>query len=156
MWKSHWGLSTEPFAEAASPYVSLPSHDEAIARLAQTIASAGRRAFLAGEAGLGKSVVLRRAFDETRDPRRRFVQLSCPPDGTLLAAMLAEHLAQRVGLEPSRLAAWRALERAIRLASIQGIHLVIGIDDCESASARSARHRIDREPGTGRGTQELP
>ena len=31
VWMPHWGLSRDPFAETDSPYVSLPSHDEAVA-----------------------------------------------------------------------------------------------------------------------------
>jgi general secretion pathway protein A len=135
VWKSHWRLERDPFSEHGAAYVSLPSHDDAVARLVYAIESAERRALLAADAGLGKSTVLRRAFDDTRGPRRRLALLTCPREGTFLVAMLAERLAERVGLEPTRLAAWRALERAIRLASIQGIHVVIGIDNCEAADA---------------------
>jgi type II secretory pathway predicted ATPase ExeA len=139
VWKSHWKLDRDPFAESAGPYVSLPSHDEAVARLVHAIESGERRAFLTAHAGLGKSMVLGRAFDEARNPGRRFARLTCAPDVTLLVAMLAERLGERVAREPSRLAAWRALERAVRLASIQGIHLVIGIDNCETAGAELHR-----------------
>jgi type II secretory pathway predicted ATPase ExeA len=106
-----------------------------VARLIRTIESAERRACVTAEAGVGKTAVLRRAFDEARDPRRRFVLLPCPPEGTLLVAMLAERLGERVPREPTRLAAWRALERAVRLAAIQAIHVVIGIDNFESADS---------------------
>ena len=112
------------------------------ARLVHTIESADRMAFLLADAGLGKSTVLRRAFDETRDLRRRFVLVSCPRDETLLVAMLAERLGERLGREPSRLASWRALERAVRIAAIQGIQIVIGIDDCERATG-SVRRDIE-------------
>ena len=101
MWKSHWGFEREPFAESGSPYVSLPSHDEAVARLAHAIESGERRAWLTAEAGLGKSTVLRQAFEETRDPHRRFVILSCPREGTLLWAMLAERWASAFSREPA-------------------------------------------------------
>ena len=66
MWMRHWGLERDPFAEPGSPYVSLPSHDEAVARLVHAIETSQRRAVLTAPAGLGKTAVLRR-----RLPRRR-------------------------------------------------------------------------------------
>jgi type II secretory pathway predicted ATPase ExeA len=139
MWKSHWDLAKDPFAEGGPAYVSLPSHDEAIARLVHAIESSERRAVLMASAGLGKTTVLHRAFNEARRPGRRFAFVNCPREGTLLVAVLAERLAERLGREPSRLAAWRALERAVRLATIQAIHVVIGIDNCESANTETRR-----------------
>jgi type II secretory pathway predicted ATPase ExeA len=131
VWMSHWGLSRDPFAESDSPYVSLPSHDEAVARLLFSIETSQRRATLAGPAGLGKSAVLRQARFESRSPRRRFASIVCPRDRELLFASLAECLGQRVGREPSRLGSWRALERGVRLASLEGCQLVLAIDDCD-------------------------
>ena len=63
MWMPHWGLSRDPFAELESPYVSLPSHDEAVARpclRGRNCASSGL--VLAAPAGLGKTAVLRKAL----------------------------------------------------------------------------------------------
>ena len=107
MWMSHWGLSRDPFAESDSPYVSLPSHDEAVARLLFSIETSQRRAILAGPAGLGKSAVLRKARFESRSPRRRFASIVCPRDRELLFTSLAECLGQRCGsrAEPARLLA---------------------------------------------------
>src|SRR5262249_1972975 len=78
-------------------------------------------------------------FDQAHDPKRRFVLLPCPREGSLLLAMLAERLGERALREPTRLAAWRALERAVRVASIQAIQIVIGIDNFESANAELRR-----------------
>ena len=58
VWMPHWGLSRDPFAEIESPYVSLPSHDEAVARLVFAVETAQRRAVFAAPAGLGKTAVL--------------------------------------------------------------------------------------------------
>ena len=143
MWMPHWGLSRDPFAEIESPYVSLPSHDEAVARLVFAIESGQRRAVFAAPAGLGKTAVLRRAVAEVRDPRRRLASVSCPHDGTLLFTLLAERLGQRVGREPSRLGAWRALERATRLASLQGYQVVLIIDDCDDQVDAAVRRDVD-------------
>jgi type II secretory pathway predicted ATPase ExeA len=138
-WKLYWGFDRAPFAEHDSPYVPLPTHDEAALRLVDCVESGQRSAYLTADAGLGKTTVLRRVLVETRNVRRRAVLVSCRREADLLLAALADRLGERVGREPTRLACWRAIERAFRLASIQGIHLVIGIDDCESASAHVRR-----------------
>lgn len=140
MWTSHWGLTRDPFTETESPYVSLPSHDEAVARLVFAVESQQRQAVLAAPVGLGKTAVLRKAVGSLIDPRRRVISVSCPRDGTLLLALMAERLGQRVGREPSRLRAWRALERSIRVAALHGDQVVVIIEDCaERASAGVAR-----------------
>jgi type II secretory pathway predicted ATPase ExeA len=143
VWISHWGLSRDPFAESDSSYVSLPSHDEAVARLMFSIETSQRRVILAGLAGLGKSTVLRKARFESRSPRRRFASIVCPRDGALLFTSIAECLGQRVGREPSRLGSWRALERAVRLASLEGCQLVLAIDDCDDQVDATVRRDLE-------------
>jgi type II secretory pathway predicted ATPase ExeA len=143
VWMPHWGLSRVPFAELDSPYVSLPSHDKAVARLVFAVETSQRWTVLAGPSGLGKTVVVRRALAQTSSPRRRFALVSCPADGTLLLTLLAERLGQRVGREPSRLAAWRALERAVRLATLTSFQVVIVIDDCDDRIDETTRRELD-------------
>ena len=85
--------SRDPFAETESPYVSLPSHDEAVARLVFAIETAQRRAVLAAPGGLGKTAVLRKARQGAASIRGvEFISVSCPRDGTLLFTLLAERL----------------------------------------------------------------
>jgi type II secretory pathway predicted ATPase ExeA len=143
MWMSHWGLVRDPFAECGSLYVPLPSHDEAVARLVFAVETSQRRVAFAGAPGLGKTTVLRKALSEAASPRRRFALVSYPPDVTLLFTLLAERLGQRVSRAPSRLEAWRALERAVRLASLQGFQVVMAIDDCGERSSESTRDDVD-------------
>ncbi len=145
MWTDHWGLSRDPFAEQDSSYVPLRSHQESVARLVHTIETCGRRCVLLAEAGLGKSRVLRRAILEARDPRRRFVAIACPPDGTLLFAKLAERLGDRAlrHREHDRLAAWRALERSIRATAFGKTHIVLAIDDCHQLTTQTVRSDLD-------------
>jgi type II secretory pathway predicted ATPase ExeA len=133
-WQSYWGFDRTPFVQHDPPYVSLPSHDETARVLADCVQTGQRGALLTAEAGLGKTTVLRRVLAEARNPRRRCVLVSCPREGGLLPGLLAERLGERVGREPGRLACWRAIERALRLTSIVGYHVVIGIDDCQNAS----------------------
>jgi type II secretory pathway predicted ATPase ExeA len=140
---AHWGLERDPFSEFDSTYVSLPSHDEAVARLSFAVETSKRWVVFAAPPGLGKTVVMRKARAETHSLRRRFVSVSCPHDGTLLFALLAERLDQRVGREPSRLGAWRALERGVRLASLQSIQIVIAVDDCDDKVDAVARRDLE-------------
>jgi type II secretory pathway predicted ATPase ExeA len=86
---------------------------------------------------------LRKAFKELAGPRRRIVAVSCPRDGALLFTLLAERLGQRVGREPTRLAAWRALERAIRVASLQGEQVVVIVEDCDEQVDATVRNDLD-------------
>jgi type II secretory pathway predicted ATPase ExeA len=143
LWIGHWGLERDPFAEPDSPYVSLPSHDEAVARLVHIIETSQRCALVTAATGLGKTTVLRRAFVETQAPRRRFAAVSCPPDVTLLFALLAERLGERIGREPDRLGSWRALERAIRVATLEACQIILAIDDCDHRGARAVRRELD-------------
>ncbi len=143
MWMLHWGLSRDPFSENESPYVPSPSHHEAVARVVFAVETAQRRAVLSAPAGMGKTVVLHKAVSDLLNPRRRFAAVNCPHDGTLLFALLAERLCQRVGREPSRLGAWRALERAIRLAALQGDQVVLIVDDCDDRLDATVRRDLD-------------
>jgi hypothetical protein len=110
VWKSHWKLTREPFP-GGLPYVSNRSHDEAVARLVDTIETGGRRATVRAAAGLGKSSVLMRALAVTRGPSRRQARSSAHPDGASLFVGLAEGLGLRVA---PGLGAFRLLEGASR------------------------------------------
>ncbi len=149
-WKSYWGIDRTPFVEHDPPYVSLPAHDEAARLLSECVRSGGRGAELVAEAGLGKTTLLRRVFAEVRSPRRRCILMSCPREADLLPGLLAERLGERLGREPGRLACWRAVERALRLMSILGTHIVIGFDDCQNATP-TVRRDIAVLTGLGTG-----
>jgi type II secretory pathway predicted ATPase ExeA len=139
----YWGLQKNPFAELDSPYVALPSHDEAVARLTHGIESLLPRVALIAPAGLGKSVVLRQAFRQVRDPVRRLVTLSARSGASDWVATLAERLGQRLGPEPDRLLAWRALERALRVTSLNGFQVVIAMEDSNAEFAERAELDLD-------------
>jgi type II secretory pathway predicted ATPase ExeA len=143
VWKSHWGLARDPFDEIESPYVSLPSHDEAVARIAFAVETARSRVVLAAPGGMGKSSVLRKSLGELLRPRRRFVAVSCPREGTLLFTLLAERLGQRTGREPTRVGSWRTLERAFRVASLQSEQVVVIVEDCDEQVDAAVRGDLD-------------
>lgn len=149
MWLRHWGLARDPFGTdprrlPASSYVATPGHDEAVARLAHTIDSAGRTARLVAGSGLGKTVVLDRALAAARSPTRRIARANGPIDGASLFATLAEGLGARVSADAGRASAWKALVDAARLCRYQGFHLVLAVDGCEMLSAPGDRLDLDR------------
>ena len=139
----HWGLEQNPFTGRDSTYVSLPSHDEAVARLVYAIESSQPRAILVAPAGSGKSAVLRQAFRQARSPHRRLVSVNDPGNGDLLLAILAERLGRPPGREPSRLIAWRALERSLRVFSLEGVQVVLAIDDCNRTPGAAGSFQVD-------------
>jgi type II secretory pathway predicted ATPase ExeA len=143
MWMQHWNLTRDPFSEHVSPYVALPTYDEAVAKLAFAVETAQPRVILAAPAGLGKTVVVRRAIAQSAQLRRRFVSASCPHDEVSLFTRIAERLSQRHGREPHRLDPWKSLERAIRLASLQSEQVIIVVDDCDQHVERSVRRDLD-------------
>jgi type II secretory pathway predicted ATPase ExeA len=143
VWLEHWGLLKDPFASADSPYVALPSHDEAAARLTHAIEQSHRLAILRAEAGLGKSVVLRRAIADTWSERRTCITVRPPSDGTELIQELAGRLSKFAGNTRCRQTAWQTIRRAICLAGLERRHLVLAIDDWDERLARAAPRDLE-------------
>jgi type II secretory pathway predicted ATPase ExeA len=134
MWIRHWGLTHDPFADLGSPYVSLPSHDEAISQLVYAVESSQPRVVVHGAAGAGKTTVLREAIRLIRGPRRRIVAVNEAPASAGLLVRLAARLGARPSRESSLGEHWRTLERAIRICCLEGFHVILAIDDIQQQS----------------------
>jgi MSHA biogenesis protein MshM len=128
VWTAHWGLNGDPFLEHGTPYVALPGHVEAVARLVHTIEAGQRLAVLTALQGMGKTRVVHRALAEARHPSRRFAVASGPLTGELLPARLAAALGSRTRAAVNPGAAWRSLEQAVRVCAFQGFQAVLVID----------------------------
>jgi hypothetical protein len=130
VWTAHWGLNHDPFLERGAPYVPLPGHEEAVARLLHVIDSGQRLAVLRGAGGIGKSRVLHRALSEARLPARRFAFADANLDDEFLPNQLARALGARSsGLTSrGRDSGWAALERALRVCGHHGQHAILAID----------------------------
>jgi hypothetical protein len=152
VWQRHWGLAGDPFDGIESPYVPLPSHDEALSRLTYAIERAEPRVLFRAEAGLGKSTVLRRAIAETRSPGRRFAVIHSPGDRSRLIGGLA----QRLGESARRSANWEVLARAIRVAGLDGFHVVLAIDGWDERRDRADVPELDALSHLGWGTEAPP
>jgi MSHA biogenesis protein MshM len=144
VWMRHWNLSRDPFLGQPVPYVATTAHEEAVARLVQTIESGPGRAVLRAGTGLGKSSVLARALAVTRRPARRAVAISCPADGVRLLSALAEGLGRRVPVDASRGLAWKILDESVRLCRWQRLRVVFAIDDCQHLTDPVDRLDLDR------------
>jgi type II secretory pathway predicted ATPase ExeA len=116
-----------------SPYVATPSHDEAVARLAFAIERHQRFVCLLAEAGMGKSMVARRAVQEVRRPRRRAILVRAAADPGLLLGRIAEGLGMPSAVGSDRTRAWRSTARAIGAAAIEGCHVVLVVDGWDHA-----------------------
>lgn len=144
MWKRHWGLSADPFLGSASSFVRTSSHDEAVARLSDTIESGQRLALLRAGEGLGKSMVLAQTLVEMRSPYRRFARVSSPADGTTLFSGLAESLGAPPILSLNRTNAWKSLVDAVRVCRLQKLHVVLVVDDCQHLVEDADRRDLER------------
>jgi hypothetical protein len=142
--QQHWSLSQDPFADGAGPFVPIPGHVEAVARLLDRIESGARLGSLFAAPGLGKSGILGEVLHRARHPRRRITRCGGALDGGTLYAELARGLGRRVWEPCNRHASWKALTDAVRLAPAQGLALVLAIDDVHLLLANPA-DRLDVE-----------
>jgi type II secretory pathway predicted ATPase ExeA len=141
VWIEHWGCASDPFEGPNSAYVPLRSHEQAVARLAREVAMPARRCLLWAEAGLGKSRVLERLISAARDPRRKFVAITCLADSQPLVVRLAELLGSRGTTD--RFKAWISVERALRAAALARAHFVFVIDDFHRLEAAADRADLE-------------
>ena len=145
MWKRHWRLAGDPFAEVGGPYVGTSGHDEAVARLVDAIEGGQRLAVLA--AGAGNGEVDRAGAGGRRDEGGRTDGSrgsSRPADGPGLLAGLAAGLGVRVPSAAGRSAAWKALADAVKLCRWQKIHAVLVVDDCQELDDPAGLRDLER------------
>lgn len=141
---SHWQLRTDPFEPVVGPFVPLPGASEAVARAAHAVESGERRLRLVAPAGLGKTTVLRTALAEVRRPSRRIATASAASGPEAVLLDLASGLGHRpIGPADGPSAAWKAVRTAVRLARIQGLSVVLAIDDVDG-SEPEGRALLDR------------
>ena len=145
MWTSHWKLSRDPFLGGEPPYVPVPAHAEAVARLVHTIETFQRQAVVRAAAGLGKSVVLARALAESRHPLRRVARAVSPADGTRADRHAGRSGSARASRPaPGARAAWKALGDAVRLCRWQRLHVVLAVDDAQDLTDTGDRLDLER------------
>ena len=140
----HWKLARDPFAAGDPGFVATPGHAEAVARLEHAIEAGLGAAIVRGVAGVGKTRVLGEALRRGRGPARRIARSTSPTDGAALLADLAAGLGISPGRGARRTDAWRALADAARLCRLQGLAVVLAVDDLRGLVAPADRLDLDR------------
>ena len=154
LWIAQWGLSRDPFADTSGTYVPLPGHEEAVARLLHTIESGGRLAVLSAPPGLGKTRVLGQALELARSPMRRIALAKCPTEWRRPRGSTCREAGVRVPASSGRGHAWGALERGIRLCTVQGLAVVLAVDGCRAVnSAETSETLAPPRPSWGTGPE---
>jgi type II secretory pathway predicted ATPase ExeA len=123
-------LSRKLFLGRDTSFVSLPGHEEAVARLVYCVEAGHRLAVLSGPPGVGKSRVLAQSLHETRSPMRRVSMVNSPMDGADLFAGLARGLGVRQAKHATGLAdGWHLLQRGIRIFAQQRFQAVLVVEN---------------------------
>jgi type II secretory pathway predicted ATPase ExeA len=140
----HWGLTHDPFAAGAREFVPLAGHVEAVARLGYAVEAGERLVELRASDGLGKTVVLRRSVEALRGPHRRVVLARAAGDGAYLMGRLIEAFGVRVSGTETGAGLWRTLSDCVRLCWLQGVGVVLAVDDAQEMDDPGEIERLCR------------
>jgi general secretion pathway protein A len=138
MYLRHYGLRELPFELTPNPkYLYLtPQHREALSNLEYGLSTAKAVTVLVGEAGTGKTTLLRAALESDRCDRVRCVYLNNP---ALTRAEFVETLARRFelreGAANSKAVLLEELEHVLRLRRGQGEVTALVVDEAQTLSA---------------------
>jgi general secretion pathway protein A len=137
MYLEYYGLSELPFELTANPkYLYLtPRHREALSNLQYGLAAAKTVTVLIGEAGTGKTTLLKAALASDRCCQVRSVYLNNP---ALTRGEFIEVLAHGMGLSSearrSKAVLLEELERALRASNARGEVTALVVDEAQSLS----------------------
>ena len=145
MWLRHWDLRRDPFRTGSGPFVPLPGHEEAVARIVHHARAVEPRIVLQGMPGIGKSSALTEAFRRLRHPMRRLALIRRPADGSTLL----EGLGAALGIM-NRPITFSQLLDAARLLKARGVAAVIAVDGLELLDEPADRRVLDRIEAVGR------
>jgi general secretion pathway protein A len=136
MYESYWGLTAAPFASRLNTkwYHESPIHEEAIARLFYLIEQQRGFGVLAGDAGTGKSLLLKVLAEQIRRTGRHVASVNL--NGLDQHEMLWQ-IALKLELSPadteSRWKLWRRVEDEIHARQLTGMHSVLIVDHFDQA-----------------------
>jgi general secretion pathway protein A len=138
MYEQFFGFRERPFDLTPDPrfLLLMPGHSEALSNIEYGITSKRGITLLLGEAGTGKTTVLRRALAarvESRGPRVNAMYLNNP---TLTRAEFVQFLASQFGLGPtaarSKVRVLADIEEVLRVRRENGELTVLIIDEAQS------------------------
>jgi general secretion pathway protein A len=135
MYESFFGLQERPFDLISDPrFLSLtPSHRQALSSLEYGISANTGVTVLIGEAGTGKTTLIRAMLETIDIGRTRAIYLNNP---TLTRSEFLEFLAREFHLAPdtksSKTRLLSELERALLALRQEGVHAALIIDEAQS------------------------
>jgi general secretion pathway protein A len=135
MYEDYYGLRERPFdLSSNTKFLFLsPQHHEALTHLRYGLSGRPGITLLVGEAGMGKSTLVRAALGSLSGARTKVVLLSNP---TLTRGEFYEFLAREFGLSPAAAASktrfLEELTEAIDVAAVEGGILGLIVDEAQS------------------------
>jgi general secretion pathway protein A len=155
MYEEYYGLRERPFDLSPNPRFLFLSrgHREALTHLRYGLRGRPGVTLLVGEAGTGKTTVIRAALGGATGPNSRIVHLSNP---TLTRVEFFEYLAAGFGFDrsaASKTAFLRELERALVTSAHQNAVLALIVDEAQSLPhelLEEIRLLTNTETGSGR------
>ena len=129
VWYRHWGLVRHPFDDAESPYVSLPSHDEAIYRLVYSIEQGHRQVVFTAAAGPGQDG--RASAGDRRDTKSLAAGGPGPADARRIGVPRPDRRTAGASRGPGYGAGFDMAGDwpALRVLSLEGVQVILAIDD---------------------------
>lgn len=134
MYLKYWGLQDIPFQAApeARSYVSLPTQEEALARMDFLSEGGGHLGLLLGPAGTGKTLVLGVFARRMRRRGYAVVMIDRPPaDPRHLLQLIAMQLEPRVHGKESTSQLWDALSERLLTLRLEGVAPLLLIDQLD-------------------------
>lgn len=137
MYESYWHLRTRPFSSLTDVdgYYPCEAHQGAMLKLRYAIETRSAAALLAGEAGLGKTLVAQLLQQRTAEPTGPWVWLRYPqlPPAELLAVVADGFDTARLGKVDWRLdTSIRRITEALLANAGRGRHAVLIVDEAQS------------------------
>lgn len=149
IWLRHWDLRFDPFRPGAVPFVALPTHEEAVARLVHLVESGDRRGEVRGIPELGKSVVLHEALRRLRGPGRRLCSVRRPIDEGTMIRGLVMGFGRRLAPGIQEAEGLGHLLESLRLDRAQGVGVILAIDGDDLMTWESDGRVLDRIEAVG-------
>ncbi|MEW4567100.1 hypothetical protein AB1L88_04465 [Tautonia sp. JC769] len=148
-WLRHWDLRFDPFRPGAVPFVSIPGHEEAVARLVHQVEQGDRTGEVRGVAELGKSVILHEALRRLKRPGRRLCVVRRPFDEGAMIRGLCLGFGKRLDVGISVAEGMGHLLDCFRLDQAQNKEIVLAIDGDDLMAWESDRRVVDRIEALG-------
>jgi type II secretory pathway predicted ATPase ExeA len=146
MYQSYWQLDSRPFEQTSDPRFHFPAEAQrgALLKLRYVLENCRGAAMLAGESGLGKTLLVQKLISELEasfTPRVHLVFPQMPPDQLL--TYLADHVTGQFSpLTATVDQSVRRIERTLHANAQSGKHAIIAIDEAHLLSDRRALEAI--------------